>query len=110
MFMFDKSALIAPPKGHPGQLAYTFVIRTYISYRRLPPKMQQSPSAVLVGIYLSEVIFPCYFHTGFSYSLNLRPLPLYPKTKVTPGNFPIPFSSSLSLQIILSIFVFLPCL
>jgi hypothetical protein len=26
MFMFDWIALMTPPEGHPGQLAYTFVI------------------------------------------------------------------------------------
>jgi hypothetical protein len=33
MFMFDWSALMTL-RGHPGQLAYTFVI---VSYRRLSP-------------------------------------------------------------------------
>ena len=71
----------SPPKRPPWTACIHFR-DSYISYRRLPPKMQQSPSAVLVGIYLSEVIFPCYFHTGFSYSLNLRPSPPTPRLRL----------------------------
>jgi hypothetical protein len=42
---------MTPPEGHPGQHAYTFVIR-----RRLSSQFQFSLSAVTLGIYLGGFV------------------------------------------------------
>jgi hypothetical protein len=51
MFMFNWSTLMTPPEGHPGQHAYTFVIRI-LSTSALAPKFQHSLPAITLGIYL----------------------------------------------------------
>jgi hypothetical protein len=60
MLMFDWSALVTPPEGHPGQHAYTFVICVLSTYRKQDP-IYVFPEMKLRGLIL-------YFHIYVSVS------------------------------------------